>query len=45
MISKSVLIIAFGLAKAESRQAESYILNPVCTIIGWDDIKDNHQPF
>ena len=34
MISKSVLIIPFGLAKAKSRQAESHMSYPVCTIIG-----------
>ena len=33
MISKSVLIIPFGLAKAKSRQAESHMSYPVCTII------------
>ena len=34
MISKSVLIMGFGLAKAKSQQAESHFLYPLCTIIG-----------
>ena len=33
MISKSVLIMGFGLAKAKSQQAESHLLYPLCTII------------
>ena len=31
MISKSVLIMGFGLAKAKSQQAESHLLYPLCT--------------
>ena len=33
MISKSELIIRFGLAKVKSRQAEAHILNPVYMVI------------
>ena len=40
MISKSVLIMGFGLAKAKSQQAESHLLYPLCTIIDQNYVLD-----